>query len=220
MDRSFDSANRHQGLTDSIATAPLLPTSTPRVRNAPRRRFLYGWNTRSTVRQMLADSVKRLRYLDCFAPLDTCPPLQPCNQVVLPLVKAARLQPLRQVRYGVDESMLASIAAEPAIPGGHEPLRVMAPGVVEGLAVVKPVWAQAERSLSSLKANARGCDGLYVPQVAVSTLQVGFTMGKAPVETIGGNSDRRAVVIPFQELAAAAVPSKEKATVLPMRRLS
>lgn len=213
MDRSFDSAN-------AIGTAPLLPASAPRVRNAPRRRFLYGWNTRSTVRQMLTDSVRRLRYLDCLAPLDTCPPLQPCNEVVLPLERAARLQPLRQVRYGLEESMLASIAAEPAIPGGHEPLRVMAPEMVEGMAVVKPVWAQAERSLSSLKANARGCDGLYVPQVGVSTLQVGFTMGKAPVESIGGNSDRRAVVIPFQELAAAAAPAKEKPTLMPMRRLS
>lgn len=220
MDLSFDSPNRHPHLSDSGVTAPLLPLAKPRLRNTPGRRFLYGWNTRTTVRHMLNDSVQRLRYLDTLSPLETCKPLQPENEVPKHFQKSVRIRPLRQVRYGVDETMLAAIAPEPAVAGGREPLQVIAPSLAEGLIPMKPMWAQAERKTSFLKTTALDCDSLYIPQVAVRTLHPAFLLGKAPMETTGGNSERRGVVIPFEELAAAAAPAKERAPILPLRRLS
>ncbi|MBS1827439.1 MAG: hypothetical protein JST93_19140 [Acidobacteria bacterium] len=220
MDLSFDSPTRHPDLTPSGLTAPLLPLAAPRLRSAPGRRFLYGWNTRSTVRHMLNDSVQRLRYLDTLAPLDTCRPIEPESPVPKQFQKSIRIRPLRLVRYGVDENMLASIAAEPAVAGSREPLQVIAPSLAAGLAPMRPLWAQAERPASVLKTSGLGCEGFYIPQVSVRTLHAGFMLGKAPVETPASSTERRGVIIPFEEIAAAATPAKERVPVLPLRRLS
>ncbi|MFN7938962.1 MAG: hypothetical protein U0R19_36880 [Bryobacteraceae bacterium] len=221
MDLLLDSPNQHPDLTGAGAIAPLLPLAKPRLRNTPGRRFLYGWNTRSTVRHMLNDSVQRLRYLDTMTPLETCKPLQPENEVPKQFQKSVRLRPLHQVRHGVDESMLASIAPEPAVAGGREPLQVIAPSLAGALMPMRPMWAQGEHKVSQLKTSTRGCDGLHIPRITVRPLQVALLLGKAPVETTGGSSERRAVVIPFEELAAAAAaPAKERAPLLPLRRLS
>lgn len=220
MDLSLDSPTRNPNLTDPGVTAPLLPLANPRLRNTPGRRFLYGWNTRSTVRQMLNDSVQRLRYLDTLTPLETCKPLQPANEVPKHFQKSVRTRPLRQIRYGVDESMLASIRPESTVADSRQPLHVITPSLVAELIPMLPIWAKAERKESPLKTSTRACEGLYLPQVTVRPLQAAFLLGKAPVEATGGSSERRAVVIPFEELAAAAAPAKERAPILPLRRLS
>ncbi|MBL8176787.1 MAG: hypothetical protein JNK48_19070 [Bryobacterales bacterium] len=203
-----------------LPVQPLLGLGGKNARTAPRRRFQYGWSARSTIRFMLSRSVARLRYLESYNPMDDCPPVTP-HMAVQPVYAAApRERSLRMLRPGLDETAVAAIPPQSPVLSTRDALHVAAPGVVCGLAPVAPVWVRTEKVRRRLKSSAPGADGIYLPQSAVAPLMVGFAMGMAPVESIGGNSDRRAVVIPFGELAAAASQNKEKQNVVTLRRLS
>lgn len=185
------------------------PVSLPshRIRNAPRRRFLYGWGARLIIRQSLRDSVRRLRYLDTFAPMELCQPVQPPQQVPKLFLRCPAGKGVLQMPKPMGEESLTGIAPAAAIHGEREPMQVVTPAVVHGLLPVGPVWARPEQTTVSLKRNARGCDGVFLPQVAVAPLQIGFALASSPPEALSGNGERRGVVIPFSELAAAASAS-------------
>lgn len=198
--------------------SPLAALGGQRVRNTPRRRFLYGWSSRTTIRQMLSTSVERLRYLESFAPMMHCEPLHHTASVSKVFLPSPVTRTLRHVHSRLDENALLNIAPQSALTGLVEPIEVKAPTVVDPRAVVAPVWARTEAIRSKLR-GIRAGDGLFLPQVAVSPLMTNFLLTKAP-ETTVATSDRRGVVIPFQELAAAASHSKELAHSVSLRRLS
>lgn len=167
----------------------------------------------------MAESVRRLPYLDSFVPMAHCRPVEPDGRVspaYLPSPLPAA--PLRgHVILG--ESSLTDIAPEPAVRGLYEPLQVHAPGVVHTEAGVAPVWARLETSLGLGKASDRVCGGLFLPRVSVSTLLTGFVLDDPPTESPGGHPERRGVVIPFHELAAAASHASPKASPAGLRRM-
>lgn len=203
---------------EGLPHSPLAPSLAQRVRNTARRRFLYGWSSRTTIRQMLSESVQRMRYLETFAPMMHCEPLHPAVEPSKVFLPSPRTRTLRHLCAGLDESSLTHIAPESAVAGLRDPMRMQAPAVVDATAVVAPVWARTEAVRAKLR-GVRAGDGVFLPQVAVTPLMTNFLLIKAPVEPAAGN-DRRGVVIPFEELAAAASQSKEMAHSPALRRLS
>lgn len=201
-----------------LVAPPLAPSAAQRVRNTARRRFLYGWSSRTTIRQMISASIQRLRYLESFAPMVHCEPLHPAAAVPTMFLPSPRTRTLRHLRAALDETSLTNIAPESAVRGLRDPMEIHAPAAVDASAVVAPVWARTEAIRAKLRV-VRAADGLFLPQVAVTPLMTNFHLSKAPAETVTGN-DRRGVLIPFQELAAAASQSKEMAHSPGLRRLS
>lgn len=148
-----------------------------------------------------------------------CRPAEPTRSVSPGYLPSPLPLARRHSHILLGESSLADIAPEPAIRGLHEPLPVQSPGVVHREAAVGPVWARLETGLGLEKASRRVGGGLFLPRVSVCTLLTGFVLDDPPTESPGGRGERRGVVIPFQELAAASTHASPKAAPAGLRRM-
>lgn len=179
-----------------MRTCPPEPVREPEIRNAPRRRYQYGWAYRMMVQRAMKESVSRLQYLEVYAPLPVCRPLSPLLRVRAATLEGGDIALEPQLFAALDEAAISTIPPQTALGTEREPLQVTPPPAMHPRLPVKAAWASMEQDrLLPFRIHPRG-EGVFVPQVAVAPFQTAFVLG-AGAPPAPAVQDRRGVVIPI-----------------------
>jgi hypothetical protein len=178
-----------------------LPLTMPAPRNAPRRRFMYRWETQGIVRKMLKEAVDRIRMRVGKGPgsvYDATGDLLPIEIPPIPLSGGPVLH--WQAMAALDERALESIGVK-----GSGSIDRTSRGLPLLGALGNPLpmpcpmeKARAEAPLSTLEA-ARGLRGMFIPQVSIPLLRPRIAFGPRPGSGAQRMGERSGVIIPIRE---------------------
>jgi hypothetical protein len=187
----------------------------PAARNAPRRRFMYRWETQAIIRRMLKEAVDRIKLTAAKAPGAICDPAGDLLPVTIPAIPLSGGPTLHwQAMSGLDERSLETIgvSGSDSIEGTSRTLPLLG-ALGHPVAMPSPMEkAKAELPLSTLE-SARGLRGMFIPQVSIPLLRPRIAFGPRPGSgtRVG---ERPGVIIPIREFQPV-----ERAEPLPLARI-